>query len=413
MYIKRIVLKNIRCFENLEISFDKNGQSALILGDNGDGKSTLLKSLAMGLCDESSAAGLQRELPGELVRKSSKRGMIILELEGKKGKYKIQTSIKSLKAFERVQQTVYLNGKKSNQNLFPWQDIFVCGYGPGRQTKGTDDLDEYIAIDAVYTLFRYYEPLQNPELAVWRLVEKARRRAGSDREKQADYAKQMLEQIRELLKHVLNLDQKDEVFITPTGIEIKGHWGRNKLSTLGDGYRATVTWVMDFLSWRMLSGKSLDPLTMSGIVLVDEIEQHLHPRWQINIMKLLQEAFPRIQFIATTHSPLVASGSEHCAVYALKQGQKEIIKSVYGWLAEDVYYEMGLTAGSRPPDFQNKVLNEFKKLSLKKIKGTASKYENKRLSGLRKKLMYLPEGDPIALTSEINNITTFLKEIKT
>jgi predicted ATP-binding protein involved in virulence len=413
MYIKRIFLKNIRCFDELEINFDKDRNSILILGDNGDGKSTLLKSLAIGLCDESSAAGLQRELPGELVRKSKKQGIIIIELEGKKGKYKIQTSIKSLKAFERVEQTVYFNGKRSNQNAFPWQDIFVCGYGPGRQTTGTDDLEEYTAIDAVYTLFRYYEPLQNPDLAVWRLVETARLSAGSDTKKQAKYANEMLKQIADLLKHVLNLDETDEVFITPTGIEIKGRWGRNKLSTLGDGYRATVTWVMDFLSWRMLSGKSLDPLTMSGIVLIDEIEQHLHPRWQINIMKLLQETFPHIQFVATTHSPLVASGSEHCTIYTLRQGQKEIIKSVYGWLAEDVYYEMGLTAGSRSPEFQSKVLNEFKKLSLKKIKGTANESDNKRLRGLRKQLTDLPEGDPVALTSEIDNITKFLKGNKT
>ena len=82
MYIKRIFLKNIRCFDELEINFDKNGYSALILGDNGDGKSTLLKSLAIGLCDESSAAGLHRELPGELVRKHSKHpGIITIELK--------------------------------------------------------------------------------------------------------------------------------------------------------------------------------------------------------------------------------------------------------------------------------------------------------------------------------------------
>ncbi len=229
MYIKRINLKNIRCFSEFEINFEKDGISVLILGDNGDGKSTLLKSLAMGLCDESSAAGLHRELPGELVRKNSyKPGKIIIELEYKNKQYKIETLIESLPAFERVKQTVYLNGKKSIQDDFPWQDIFVCGYGPGRQTQGTADLEEYTAVDAVYTLFRYYEPMQNSELAIRRLVEKARSRAGKNDPKEKEKrSERMLARIRGLLKHVLNLGEKDKIIITPTGIEIKSHWGRN------------------------------------------------------------------------------------------------------------------------------------------------------------------------------------------
>jgi ABC-type cobalamin/Fe3+-siderophores transport system ATPase subunit len=215
MYIKKIFLKNIRCFKEFEINFDKNETSILILGDNGDGKSTLLKSLAMGLCDESSAAGLHRELPGELVRKNSDgKGIIIIELENKKTKYKIKTIIESLEAFERIKQIVYLNGKKSDQDSFPWQDIFVCGYGAGRQTQGTADLEEYVAVDAVYTFFRYYEPMQNSELAIRRLVDKARSRAGKNPKEKEKRAERMLKRIRGLLKHVLDLDEKDKVIIT-------------------------------------------------------------------------------------------------------------------------------------------------------------------------------------------------------
>ena len=153
----------------------------------------------------------------------------------------------------------------------------------------------------------------------------------------------MLDRIRELLKHVLNLKERDKIFITPTGIDVKSNWGRIGLNSLGDGYKATVTWVMDFLSWRMLSGKSFEPSKMSGIIIVDEIEQHLHPRWQINIMQLLQESFPKVQFIASTHSPLVASGCEHCKLILVRQGHAEVKKNVYGWLPEDVYPEMGLS----------------------------------------------------------------------
>jgi len=413
MYLKKITLKNIRCFKKFEMTFDKKGESALILGDNGDGKSTLLKSLAIGLCDESSAAGLHRELPGELVQKFSKEkeGRIIIELENEKQKYKIETIIKSFPAFEFIKQKVYLNGEPSDQKSFPWSDIFVCGYGPGRQTQGTADLEEYTAIDAVYTLFRYYEPMQNSELAIRRLVEKARSRVGKNNPKEKEKrAERMLDRIRDLLKHVLNLGEKDIIFITPTGIDIKSHWGRNKLSSLGDGYKATVTWVMDFLSWRMLSGKSLDPLTMTGIVLIDEIEQHLHPRWQINIMRLLQESFPKIQFIASTHSPLVASGCKHCNIISLQHGYAKEEKNVYGWLPEDVYREIMGLSEQRPAEFIE-MIGRYGNLYKKSfINNKLSPSEKKELRNIRSRLgRQLPESDPVTATTKINSITNYLK----
>jgi len=415
MYIKKIILENIRCFKKLEINFDEEWSSLLVLGDNGDGKSTLLKSLAMGLCDESSAAGLHRELPGELVRKNSKEpGIIKIELENKNKKYKIETIIESLEAFERVSQTVYLNGKKSTQDSFPWRDIFVCGYGPGRQTQGTADLEEYAAIEAVYTLFRYYEPMQNSELAVRRLVEKARTRAGKNNPKEKEKrAERMLERICGLLKHVLNLGEKDKIIITPTRIDIKSYWGRNRLSSLGDGYKATVTWIMDLLSWRMLSGKSLDPKTMAGIVIIDEIEQHLHPRWQINIMRLLQDAFPKIQFIASTHSPLVVSGGEHCKVISVKRGYAEENRNVYGWLPEDVYREiMGLS--EQRPFKLNNMINRYgelyeKRLTNKRLSSSERlEFRNIKLSLGRR----LPESDPVIVTTKMSSIANYLKKGK-
>lgn len=110
MYVTRLQLENIRCFERLDIKFDKPGSSILIIGDNGDGKSTVLRSLAMGPCDESSAAALFRELPGEYVRRnpSSKIGTITVDLsEEGSDRYRIITKIKSLETFERVEQDVF------------------------------------------------------------------------------------------------------------------------------------------------------------------------------------------------------------------------------------------------------------------------------------------------------------------
>ncbi|HET7500861.1 MAG TPA: AAA family ATPase, partial [Kofleriaceae bacterium] len=60
---------------------------------------------------------------------------------------------------------------------------------------------------------------------------------------------------------------------------------------------------------------------MEGIVLVDELDLHLHPTWQTEIVAGLKATFPRMQFIVTTHSPLVLAGCRADEVWRLKQDE--------------------------------------------------------------------------------------------
>ncbi len=96
-----------------------------------------------------------------------------------------------------------------------------------------------------------------------------------------------------------------------SGICISGPWGEfMPIEAIGDGYKATLAWVVDFIGWAMFHHDSIVTRDdIAGIVLIDELEQHLHPRWQRKIIRLLQEQFTTTQFIATTHSPLCASGT--------------------------------------------------------------------------------------------------------
>ena len=144
MYIKEVKLKNIRCCEDLSLSFRGKEGSFLIIGDNGDGKSTVLRSIAMGLCDESSAAALHRDLPGELVRFGQDEAMITIILKSySKRYYKIKTKIKALKTFEQVSQKTFRKAGakwiKIPQEKFPWDKIFASAYGAGIRTQGTAD----------------------------------------------------------------------------------------------------------------------------------------------------------------------------------------------------------------------------------------------------------------------------------
>ena len=106
LYLTRLELQNIRCFPGLAIDFEQPGSCALLVGDNGDGKSTVLRSLAMGLCDQSSAAALFRELAGKFIRKDSDgKSFVQVDLRDEGGwRYRIRTEFLPLDAFERIGQ---------------------------------------------------------------------------------------------------------------------------------------------------------------------------------------------------------------------------------------------------------------------------------------------------------------------
>jgi predicted ATP-binding protein involved in virulence len=409
MKIRRVFLKNIRGFEELNMKLD--GKSAVIIGDNGDGKSTFMRSLAMGLCDDSSASGLFRELQGDTVRRGHDSGRINVELFDSTGSFRTTTQIKSLETFERVQQELSGRSRTGRKYhvltpvTFPWDRIFAVGYGAGIRVNGTADYDYYLTVDAVYPLFKYDVPLQNPELVVRRLIDAARRKRRGGEEA----ASKVLSSIKALLKAILQLDRQDQVELTRTAITVKGPWGRSALSSLGDGYRSTITWILDLMSWWFLRTTSTPgpgtPRAIRGVVLIDEIEQHLHPRWQRNVMRLLTDSFPQIQFIATTHSPLVASGCEGIAVHRLSQKAGRIehrTASPFGWLAEDVYDMMGLET-SRAQDFEI-LIEEYRRLDAKRLRSTLSKTEANRLAELRKRFRTLPGEDPVRLTLELRNL---------
>ena len=409
LYVQKLTLKDIRCFEHLEIEFEE-GESIVIIGDNGDGKSTVLRALAMGLCDQSSASALFRELHGDYVRSGSSnhQGTITVDLAGPRrstDRFRIETTVRSLDAFERVEQVLFdlSSGTKKplTQDDFPWERIFASAYGPGIRVQGTSDYEYYLTVDAVYPLFRYDVLLQNPELVIRRLMDAATRQDRKGGEK-------VLDAVKQLLSGILQLEKSDVLTLDRTGIRLR-HLGRDVgLSALADGYRGTVTWILDLLAWWFVyrNGKTYRFRDVRGVVFMDEIEQHLHPRWQRNIIHLLTRSFPHVQFVATTHSPLVASGCEDVTVHGITKGVHRV-ESPFGWLAEDVYQMMGLQT-TRSQDLVSR-LEEYQRLDLKRLRKKASPSELARIRRIRGELRQLPADDPIQVLSELKNLRQVLE----
>ncbi|MHC4477625.1 MAG: AAA family ATPase [Planctomycetota bacterium] len=295
MYLKRIHIENIRCFEEFDLEFDLSGEKpgwTVIVGDNASGKTTLLRSIAIGLCDQSSAAGLLKESDTGYVRFQTTKGKIIIELadlqENSKQEYRIETSVESISTKTGGFETVVQETHPDVRN-FPWHRLFVAGYGAGRGTSGTGDIAGYSVINAVYNMFSYTEGLQNPELIIRRLMEP-----------------KLDKEVERVLKEIMRVHGIEGV---RSGIRVSGEsWGgKMPLRDLADGYKSTFLWVTDLVGWAFSFDGSIKKANdIEGIVIIDELEQHLHATWQREVIDRLKRVFPKVQFIAATHSPLIA-----------------------------------------------------------------------------------------------------------
>jgi len=211
--------------------------------------------------------------------------------------------------------------------------------------------------------------------------------------------RKQFKQIIEILKHILpdiediriDLDEYQErplaQFLTPFG------WVR--LSSLGLGYRTTIAWMVD-LAVRLFKRypDSEDPLAEPAIVLVDEIDLHMHPQWQRTIMEFLTERFPNTQFIVTAHSPLVVQAAQDANIVLLKrEGDRvKIINNpeiIENWRVDQVLTSVFEMPSARPAKIEP--LLQRRKEILTKTKLTAS--DRTELKELEAKIGTLPTAE--------------------
>lgn len=111
------------------------------------------------------------------------------------------------------------------------------------------------------------------------------------------------------------------------------------ISDLSAGYQSLLWMVMN-LAYRLalLNPEKAENLgDTAGIVLIDEIDMHLHPKWQWNIVNALEETFPNIQFILATHSPIVISSCKNEQLIMIAEDQEIIyLEDAYGYSVQDV-----------------------------------------------------------------------------
>lgn len=313
LYLSELKFTNIRGFKNFTLSFDsprRYRQWTIFIGDNGHGKTTILRAIALGLGDEATSSELLALLPGQFIR-LNKRGtfspssQIVVTLRDSETKKIIEITTE-LKLDEHGGVSVT---KHVSDADFKWSDVFVCGYGSNRGIGGRMH-SQYALRNALLTLFNDRAGLLEPEsiLRDFALMAAQKKRGASD----------PLKEMRNYLWKLWNLNPNHRLDVTAEHVIIHGPWGGMPFHALGDGYRGTGSWLLDLMGNCVKSGRWNTTQKLSGIVLLDEMDEHLHPRWQKSLVPTLRRLLPNMQFIATTHSPLAIVNTNPGELYATR-----------------------------------------------------------------------------------------------
>lgn len=382
MYIKRIRLTNIRGFEKVDLDFTekKRGRGhqprmrTVIIGRNGTCKTTFLRSIAIGLCDEIDAPGLLAEDVGQLVQEGKKSAEIEINLSPGEN----NSRSRNLKTFLGSGHGKDFLKEKKPKSLR--DKVFVCGYGAGRWPGGEDKFRAYRIIDSVYPLFQYEQPLVGSEIALRRL----RDFLGTD----------FYEKTMGRIKGALGLGLADRIELRKGGgVTISGPEIGRRIALEGwaDGYRMTFGWLLDIYAWAMRAECITSTGNVKGTILLDEIEQHLHPSMQIDLLEKFSKLFPDLQIIATTHSPLVALGAEPSEVVVLKREGKKVVaysdvRDFRWYSVEDILVDSRLfDSDVYSPGISRKLARYRELVSISKTRRT--KEEERELKSLTKVLV--------------------------
>jgi energy-coupling factor transporter ATP-binding protein EcfA2 len=398
VYFLKLELENVRCFKEkttLDLSDEKGNWKkwTVILGDNGTGKTTLLQILA--------ACQIEKSVSG-----SNPNDYYVCPIGFDYFTHEIDNSPEDIPGEAIVYvsdstETIELGFSNSHYLGSSVQDderflnLKCFGYGANRSMSATS-LSENSSENSE-TLFINDAKLINAEEWLLQLDY-----AASKESNIKEFAQKKREQVKQIL--ISLLPDVDEIrFTTPTKsnlkstIEFKTPFGWVSIHELSLGYKTMVAWMVD-LAARMFERypDSDNPLAEPAIVLVDEIDLHLHPKWQRKIFDYLSDKFPQTQFIVTAHSPLVVQSAPKDAniVVLRREGDHVVIdndiKSVQSWRLDQIMSSdlFGIES-ARDPDTE-KWLRERKELLLKK---SLTPEEKERLGELNNKVHHLPTAD--------------------
>ncbi len=352
MYIQKLMLQNFKCFDQIELEF--HPELTILVGSNGSGKTSIIEGVAIAI---SAMFAKMDGCSGRSIDKSQAhlKSFSAGSTKDVQPQYPVLVKASAVTRKETITWARSLNKPKGNTTIVDAKKMVDLGvsfqehlrkgdtklvlpiiayYGTGRlwdyhREKQSDvfetdnRMNGYIdCVDGtanIKLMMNWFSKMtvrkyQNQELGL-----------GNIPELEAVYSA-----MENCYKRITgSSDVKMQYNIGTRELEAayrdnSGEWMRISINQLSDGYKSTISLVAD-IAYRMAV---LNPQLLGnvceetdGIILIDEIDLHLHPTWQQRILQDLRYIFPKVQFIVSTHAPAVVSTAKSENVIILDNGE--------------------------------------------------------------------------------------------
>lgn len=339
MKIKHITIENFRAIERLD--FDCSEKVNAFIGDNGAGKSTVLEAIIV-LCSWLNAKLASPKSRGRSLRKEDIRigvGYCFLSIDvehkGENAHWSLMKGIAPDDSLEKQTDLRELDSLVRHIREFNEDERYLLSvYGVnrnissvnidkrvyGKKEGGREVIRNSFASTNWKQFFNWYYERENEENRM-----KARFNI--------QYHDESLDTIRECLKEVFPGYYNLRVEDWPTRFVIEKEGRTINFDRLSDGEKCYITLVLDIARRLAMQNDGLSPILEGNqIIVIDELDLHLHPSWQLQVISNLERKFPNCQFFVSSHSSLVLSSlSTQDKLIVLRDGgQLELSDIPYG-----------------------------------------------------------------------------------
>ena len=419
MHIRRLRIQDIRSISNLEVEVpEPRAGWHVILGDNGSGKSSVIRAMALALMGPLDAAATRQDWP-DWIRKTARNARVELEVApeaefdkwkrtGRRAKAPIRVTLEFRAAGGGADSPAVAPkyaGRYADRTIWGGgSGWFSASFGPFRRFSGGDkeyDRLFYSNPGLARHLSAFGEDVALGEALKWlQGLQFKRYENNTDAARLLDRLVNFLRQ-SQLLPHGAHIQEITSgavLFSDGAGVPLP-------VEQLSDGFRSVLSMTFELLRGMVVAygdAAFLDALDteagavhLPGVVAIDEIDAHMHPAWQKRIGDWLVERFPMVQFFVTTHSPIICRSAAKGSIWRLPtpgtaeeahrikgQDRDRLVNGSILDAFDTEYFGENVTRS----DASHRMLKELARLNIKRRRGHLSVDENRQLRKLQSAL---------------------------